>query len=341
MDVGLDRALGQGLGRLERASTGSSRQLVSWTFPGEETDGIEARFDTVDGRTSLHVESVEADGSPRDFYATHGDRGRAGPRADDREPRRRSAPGVYEAPLGEVDPGAYAVRVTQTRPGSTRARPDDRAGRPDRRRVPAARHERAVPGGAARRRPAARSIETALGPVGPRPDRDEPLRPTSGRCCSSSRCCCGRSTSRCAASRSGGASSPPRAAGSTGFGRRRRAAGAADRDEREPARRPRTSRRRRPRARRCWRLRVGGADARGARRRRRPRRRRRRPRRPARSRPPRQRRPGRSRQRHLRHRPSHRRAPPPATPPTTAPAPSEPADTITRLRDAKRRARDR
>ena len=29
------------------------------------------------------------------------------------------APGVYEAPLGEIDPGAYAVRVTQTRPGSS------------------------------------------------------------------------------------------------------------------------------------------------------------------------------------------------------------------------------
>jgi Ca-activated chloride channel homolog len=29
------------------------------------------------------------------------------------------APGVYEVPLGEIDSGAYAVRVTQTRPGST------------------------------------------------------------------------------------------------------------------------------------------------------------------------------------------------------------------------------
>jgi hypothetical protein len=29
------------------------------------------------------------------------------------------APGVYEAPLGEIESGAYGVRVTQTRPGST------------------------------------------------------------------------------------------------------------------------------------------------------------------------------------------------------------------------------
>jgi Ca-activated chloride channel family protein len=29
------------------------------------------------------------------------------------------APGVYEVPLGEIDPGAYAVRVTQTKAGTT------------------------------------------------------------------------------------------------------------------------------------------------------------------------------------------------------------------------------
>ena len=29
------------------------------------------------------------------------------------------APGVYEVPLGEIDPGAYVIRVSQTRPGST------------------------------------------------------------------------------------------------------------------------------------------------------------------------------------------------------------------------------
>src|SRR6185503_4098478 len=39
-------------------------QLVSWTFPGEETGGIEAVFDAHGGKTTLHVESVEPDGSP-------------------------------------------------------------------------------------------------------------------------------------------------------------------------------------------------------------------------------------------------------------------------------------
>ena len=91
-------------------------QLVSWTFPGEETGGIEATFETVGGNTTLHVQSAESDGSPRDFYSTS-----AVIVAPDLEPRTvnlvQTAPGVYETPLGEIDPGAYAVRVTQTRPG--------------------------------------------------------------------------------------------------------------------------------------------------------------------------------------------------------------------------------
>jgi uncharacterized membrane protein len=93
-------------------------QLVSWTFPGEETGGIEASFQTVGGTTTLHVQSVETDGSPRDFYATS-----AVIVAPDLEPRTvnlvQVAPGVYETPLGEIDPGAYAVRITQTRPGTS------------------------------------------------------------------------------------------------------------------------------------------------------------------------------------------------------------------------------
>ena len=92
-------------------------QLVSWTFPGEETGGIEAVFDVQGGQTTLHVESVEADGSPRDFYSTTAVL--VGP---DIEPvdvtLNQVAPGVYEIPLGEIEPGAYAVRVTQTRPGA-------------------------------------------------------------------------------------------------------------------------------------------------------------------------------------------------------------------------------
>ncbi len=93
-------------------------QLVSWTFPGEETGGIEATFETTGNTTGLHVESVESDGSPRDFYSTSASI--VGP---DLEPRTvnlvQIAPGVYTAPLGEIDPGAYAVRISQTRPGTS------------------------------------------------------------------------------------------------------------------------------------------------------------------------------------------------------------------------------
>ncbi len=101
--------------------TGFSRffsQLVSWTFPGDETGGIEAGFDQHAGQTTLHVESVDEDGSPRDFYSTSAIV--VGPDLTSSEVQLvQIAPGVYEVPLGEIGSGAYAVRVTQTRPGST------------------------------------------------------------------------------------------------------------------------------------------------------------------------------------------------------------------------------
>ncbi|MEA2519016.1 MAG: hypothetical protein QOF49_1096 [Chloroflexota bacterium] len=93
-------------------------QLVSWTFPGEETGGIEATFVTEGNRTRLRVESVGADGSPRDFYSTA-----VALTTPDLGSRAlglsQVAPGVYEVELGEIDPGAYVLRVSQTRPGST------------------------------------------------------------------------------------------------------------------------------------------------------------------------------------------------------------------------------
>ena len=46
-------------------------QMVGWTFPGEETGGIEATFVDRGGRTSPARRERREDGSPRDFYATH------------------------------------------------------------------------------------------------------------------------------------------------------------------------------------------------------------------------------------------------------------------------------
>jgi len=92
-------------------------QLVGWTFPGEETGGIEASFESTGTGTRLHVQSVEPDGSPRDFYRTMATI--VGPDLTSTAVSLdQVAPGVYETDLGEIDSGAYAVRITQTRPGS-------------------------------------------------------------------------------------------------------------------------------------------------------------------------------------------------------------------------------
>ena len=92
-------------------------QLVAWTLPGEEAAGIEARFVTGPGGTTLRVESVGPDGSPRDFYATSVVM--VDPALDQRRfDLAQVAPGVYEAPIGALTPGAYALRVTQTLAGA-------------------------------------------------------------------------------------------------------------------------------------------------------------------------------------------------------------------------------
>src|SRR6476469_7920522 len=91
-------------------------QLVGWTLPGEETGGIEASFVQDGNHTRLRVESVSEDGSPRDFYSTA-----VAMTTPDLSSKAvglsQTAPGVYEADLGEIDPGAYVIRVSQTRPG--------------------------------------------------------------------------------------------------------------------------------------------------------------------------------------------------------------------------------
>jgi hypothetical protein len=91
---------------------------VAWTFPGEEAGGIEASFVTEGNTTKLRVESVESDGSPRDFYSTAA--ALVGPTLDAVNlDLVQVAPGVYEQDLGEIEPGAYSVRVTQSRPGAS------------------------------------------------------------------------------------------------------------------------------------------------------------------------------------------------------------------------------
>jgi hypothetical protein len=93
-------------------------QLVAWTFPGEESGGIEASLVTEAGRTILRVESSEEDGRPRNFYETSAVLA-GGPDVTVRQVQlQQVAPGVYEAPLADLEPGAYSVRVAQTKPGA-------------------------------------------------------------------------------------------------------------------------------------------------------------------------------------------------------------------------------
>jgi uncharacterized membrane protein len=93
-------------------------QLVSWTFPGEESSGLEAEFVTEGDFTRLRVRSVEADGSARNFFDTAV--GLTAPTFDTLDVRLdQVAPGVYEAPLGSLTPGAYALRIRQEKPGAS------------------------------------------------------------------------------------------------------------------------------------------------------------------------------------------------------------------------------
>jgi uncharacterized membrane protein len=93
-------------------------QLISWTFPGEESSGLEAELVTEGDRARLRVRSVESDGSPRNFFDTAA--GVTDPVFETRELRLdQVAPGVYETELGLLTPGAYAVRVVQTKPGES------------------------------------------------------------------------------------------------------------------------------------------------------------------------------------------------------------------------------
>jgi uncharacterized membrane protein len=91
-------------------------QLVAWTFPGEESGGMEAELVADGDAARLRLRSTESDGTPRDLYDTTVRI--TGPGI---EPYAitldQVAPGTYEAPLGILDPGAYAMRIDQTRAG--------------------------------------------------------------------------------------------------------------------------------------------------------------------------------------------------------------------------------
>jgi hypothetical protein len=93
-------------------------QAVAWTFPGEESDGIEATFIANGDETRLRVRSTEQDGTPRDQYQTTVRLTSPGlePVAVTLD---QVAAGTYEADLGTIESGAWALRVDQVRDGAS------------------------------------------------------------------------------------------------------------------------------------------------------------------------------------------------------------------------------
>jgi len=95
-------------------------QLVAWTLPAQDSEGIEVRFSPGDGGTlNVEVNSYDDDGTPRNFYRTIVRL--VGP---DLEPSQTTleqvGPGRYAGTVRAADPGAYLVRVAQTYSGTDR-----------------------------------------------------------------------------------------------------------------------------------------------------------------------------------------------------------------------------
>ncbi len=89
-------------------------QLVAWTLPPQDSEGIDVRFSPGDrGRLNVEVTSFDDDGAPRNFYQTI-----LRLVSPDLEPTQavleQVGPGRYAGSVHAGDPGAYLVRVAQT-----------------------------------------------------------------------------------------------------------------------------------------------------------------------------------------------------------------------------------
>jgi hypothetical protein len=89
-------------------------QLVSWTLPPQDAEGIEVRFSPGDaGELDVEVTSVDDEAGPRNFYRTV-----IRLVSPDLEPAQtilqQVGPGRYAGSVRADEPGAYLVRVAQT-----------------------------------------------------------------------------------------------------------------------------------------------------------------------------------------------------------------------------------
>jgi uncharacterized membrane protein len=90
-------------------------QLVAWTLPPQDAEGIDVRFSPGErGDLDVEVTSFDDDGAPRNFYRTV-----LRLVSPDLEPAQtvleQVGPGRYRGSVRAEDPGAYLVRVAQTR----------------------------------------------------------------------------------------------------------------------------------------------------------------------------------------------------------------------------------
>jgi hypothetical protein len=96
-------------------------QMVAWTLPPSDDQGIDVQFSPGRaGELGVEVTSLDDDGAPRNFYRTVVRL--VGP---DLEPLQvaleQTGPGHYAGTVRADDPGAYLVRVAQTREGGDSA----------------------------------------------------------------------------------------------------------------------------------------------------------------------------------------------------------------------------
>ena len=214
VDLRRDRDVGQELGRLDRLQPVLLAAGARGRSPARSRAAWRPSSSPTATRRACACTRSETDGTPRNFYDTTVRL--TSPEFDPVSVRLdQVAPGVYEAPLGILTPGAYALRIDQTQPGATPLGRTVVLVAPTAGRVPAAGHERAAADGAARRDRRARRWPGKR--RRPKPGRTPSARrrrhATCGRGCCCWRCCCGRWTWRSGASRSGGATWSPRGRG--------------------------------------------------------------------------------------------------------------------------------
>ena len=94
-------------------------QLVAWTLPAQDAEGIEVQFTPGEaGQLDVEVTSFDEEAGPRNFYRTV-IRLVAPDLAPTQTVLEQVGPGRYAGTVHADDPGAYLVRVAQTREDAT------------------------------------------------------------------------------------------------------------------------------------------------------------------------------------------------------------------------------